>query len=223
MRRALSAALQRLSRAVAPPHPAESHPAFYAALRRLGTPTARDLRTLAIHEAGHALPYAALRPLPPYVQVSLPQPTAADDTLGYVTRIVYPHELEDLTFQRWEMLVCLAGQAAEDLVLHGQSNGSGQDLERWLGHAEDYLSLCHEEIFYASPANPLQHASNQQLLKRLLITQRGQIREFLRINQAVLVGLAETIATRRHLAAADLKPFFAEVRLPEGFPLPDLG
>ena len=55
MRRALSAALQRLSRAVAPPHPAESHPAFYAALRRLGTPTARDLRTLAIHEAGHAL------------------------------------------------------------------------------------------------------------------------------------------------------------------------
>ena len=43
------------------PSPRNPTPAFYAALKRRDQLSARDVRAIAVHEAGHALLYAALR------------------------------------------------------------------------------------------------------------------------------------------------------------------
>ncbi len=221
MRKALSAVLQRLARRVAPCQD-PIHPAFYAALQRQGSLSPRDVHATAVHEAGHALTYAALRPLPAYVRVSLAEPSAQDDVIGHVTRIVYPHALEDLSFLRWQMLMLLAGQAAERLLLPEETMGAAQDLAQWTSLAQDYLGLCTHDLYYANPAYEYQHASNHALVVRTLSEQRAQVHEFLQINRAVLVSLAGAIERQRQLDADALRPFLARVQMPEGFPVPDL-
>lgn len=221
MRKALSAVLQRLARRVAPCQ-VPIHPAFYAALQRQDSLSPRDIHATAVHEAGHALTYAALRPLPAYVRVSLTEPSTQDEVIGHVTRIVYPHALEDLSFQRWQMLMLLAGQAAERLLLAEETMGPTQDLAQWISLAQDYLGLCTHDLYYASPADAHQHASNHALLVRTLSEQRAQVHGFLETNQAVLADLAEAIERQRQLDADALQPFLARVQMPQSFPLPDL-
>lgn len=63
--------------------------AFFAVTRRRERLSARDVRSIAVHEAGHALTYAVLRPLPDYVEVRLYDRFARDDVLGEVSPIAY--------------------------------------------------------------------------------------------------------------------------------------
>ena len=198
------------------------HPTFFAALKRRDQLSARDIRSIAVHEAGHALFYAALQPLPEYVTVNLYERLGRDDVLGEVTRIIYPHQLEDITFMRWQMLMLLAGQAAELALLTVETIGPGQDLACWTELAQDYLKLCLSEVFFAEPANEFQASLNQRLLTRTLTQQRVQVMDFLELNCVVLADLANEIELRKRLSARELHSHFEKVQLPAGFPTPEL-
>ena len=204
------------------PSPRNPPPAFYAALKRRDQLSAHDVRAIAVHEAGHALLYAALRPLPVYVTVTLYDRPGRDDVLGDVTKIIYPHQLEDLTFLRWQMLMLLAGQAAEQALLSEETVGPVQDLAQWTELAQDYLMLCRGEVFFAKPANEYQAMLNQRLLTRALTLQRLQVRAFLSINRSVLDDLANEIELHKRLSARELQSLFAGVQIPASFPTPAL-
>ena len=201
---------------------AGQHPAFYAALKIKGALSERDVAQVAVHEAGHALLYAALRPLPDYVRASIARQVGLDDDLGHVTQIVYPHELEALTFLRWEMRMLLAGQVAETLLLDAESVGPVQDLAAWHRAARTHLATHpHGVLFFCEPANAFEQASNERQLERELIRQRAEVRAVLVANIEPLRELAACLA-QRDLTAEDLRPILIKVALPQTFPRPDL-
>ena len=196
--------------------------AFFAVPRRRDRLSARAVRAIAVHEAGHALVYAALRPLPDYVEVRLYDRFARDDVLGEVSPIAYPHQLEDLSFLKWHMLMLLAGQAAEQILLEVETIGPVQDLAQWTVLVQEYLKLCQDEFFYANPRDAHETAANQRLLMATLTQQRQQVKGFLTLNRLVLAELASEIEQRKRLRADGLRVFLADVQVPEDFPSPVL-
>lgn len=196
--------------------------AFFAAIKRRDGLSGRDVRAIAVHEAGHALAYAALRPLPDYVEVRLYDRFIRDDVLGEVTPIAYPHQLEDVAFLQWHMLMLLAGQAAEQMLLDVETVGPVQDLAQWTALAQELLKLCQDDFFFAEPRAPDETAANQRLLMATLTQQRQQVHGFLDINRRVLVQLASELEQRKRLQAEALRALWEDVQIPGDFPLPVL-
>lgn len=222
MRQHLSKALGRLAEWMAPSPFRGQHPAFYAALKRRGTITSRDRAVIAAHEAGHALCYALLQPLPDYVRATLQRGPVLDDDLGFVTSIIYPHELEDITFLRWEMLMLLAGQQAESIMLNTSTTGPAQDLARWEAAARHYFSIQPSDVlFYAQPTTDLELASNNRLLSQELTKQRATVRAFLQLNLNQLRRIAWSLEDH-DLDATALRDLFGPVTVTRGLPHPDL-
>jgi hypothetical protein len=190
------------------------------ALKPRTEPTERDNRVTSVHEAGHALVYAALGFLPNEVKIVLHDQSKLG-VLGYVSAGEWKHLLTSRTFAEWEMLLFLEGQVAEEVLLGEASLGSRSDMVYWEVRAKAYLSNGFSFTYFNHPDTQLEVGQNQLSLDVLRDNQRTLLQKFFDENKQVLDDLAFAVAEKRELAKSDLVPFLARVQFIDGFPKPN--
>ena len=182
--------------------------------------TDRDRRYAAAHEAGHTLVYAALDPLPDDVQMTILDQSDATGTLGFVTRVKGPHQLEESVFAEWDMLVFLAGKIGESRLIGETTLGSSSDFTRWVDVAKTYLSNHYDGIYYPEPKNEFEQKHNVERLSALHKAQTARLNELFDQNAGLLRELNDALLEKRTLPRDELVPFLSRVALPSGFPRP---
>lgn len=184
------------------------------------TPSARDDKSTAAHEAGHALPHAALAALPADF-VAVMEQNHDTGSLGFVTGVNDGENmLTRRSFAEWRMLMLLGGMAAEKALLGSETLGGTSDYRMWVATANAYLSNGIKGLFYSEPQGAEQVMFNKVALDNLQREQEALLAEFFALNLDVLTDLTDSLLAHRRLDAEALTPFMERVRFPEGFPLP---
>ena len=182
---------------------------------RASTATRAEQRTIAIHEAGHALAARLLTPENRLRRVSILP--AGRGAAGYSLTI--PQEktmLEKRDLER-QIQVLLAGRAAE-LLLNGEdalTAGAANDLTR---AAELASAMVLDFGMGEHPAVALravtQHcgggAEAAEACKRLLDDLYESVRKLLAANEAVLIRLAERLVTAEALTGEEVEAVLRE-------------
>jgi hypothetical protein len=180
--------------------------------------TARDKTIISVHEAGHALVYAALGALPLDFKLVMHSEPQKNGNSGYVTRIVSRHALQTKSFSEWQMLCYLAGQEAERKILKEVSLGSAGDRRQWWLEAKHYLvNGLAEGLDYNPEMHPVAVTACLEELRR---RQCELLQLFFSKNIGVLNELIQAIAKQECLNRDDLLPFMRRVVFPDGFPRP---
>jgi hypothetical protein len=183
-------------------------------------PTERDALHAATHEAGHVLPHAALGELPSTFEAVVRKDVDnLTDSLGHVSGARDgDHLLRRRTFAETNMLILLAGTAAEKTMLVDHSLGGINDFRQWFAQAHSYLSTGVRGLYFAEPRDALQMQVNEAALNTMQDEQEALLTDFFALNRDVLVDLREALLVQRRLDAAALKPFMERVRFPQGWP-----
>lgn len=184
-------------------------------------PSASDVRSTAAHEAGHALPHAALASLPPYF-VAVVELDHGTRSLGYVTAVDDGENIGGRRpFVEWQMLMLLGGRIAQRVLLGSETLGGTSDYSKWVTLASGYLSNGIKGLFYSEPNGADQVMFNKVALDNLQREQEALLTQFFEINRSVLSDLTDALIEHGSLDATALAPFMTRVRLPEGFPNPN--
>lgn len=182
--------------------------------------SARDVRLVAAHEAGHAFAYAALERLPRYVHVSVQTHPGKDRALGFVTGIMDEHFLRTRAFAEWQMLMLLSGQVAERFLEGTETVGSTDDHARWLKIAAEYLMNQFAGVYFCDPTLDSEIRSNVSKLELLKREQIALLEEVFERNSTRLRLMAAELREARELSNERLAVHLAAIVLPEGFPRP---
>ncbi|WP_288350530.1 hypothetical protein [uncultured Thalassospira sp.] len=175
----------------------------------------RDSQTVAIHEAGHALMFAAVDEIPGYVEIiTKPSELSLGATIGSGLK----HQVAASNEYHWAMLCCLAGQAAEKFKLGVIHDGSHRDYEHWMDAAKRFLGQQPDQIFYPTPTNPLEIEHNNQALRGLREHHFSLLEQYFLLNSDVFDSLCETLHRQKHVKASQLRQLLSPVQLPDGFP-----
>ena len=179
--------------------------------------TAHDTRHVAVHEAGHALLYAALGSIPSNIKVSV---GAFEDSLGRINTIRSQHQLNTPAYVEWLLLTYLAGREAERSLCGVATLGSANDLSHWFDVASAYLENQCGELYFTSAKTPEEERHNTLTLTRLMTQQTQQLHQFFALNAKVLADLAATLEHKKCLDHDGLVQVLAQVQLPAEFPRP---
>ncbi|EDK9384004.1 TPA: hypothetical protein ACJJY6_003620 [Enterobacter hormaechei subsp. xiangfangensis] len=182
-------------------------------------PTEQDRNTIAAHEAGHAMIYAALGNLPDDFHVRIKKETDSTNSLGYVSGLRDEHTLNYKIETEWFMLVLLAGKMGEINANKNESLGAINDMRQWLDLATQYLSNQYKGIFYTSPSNDIELTSNKEEIQKLKREQNIMLEEFFTLNVDVHKELTTELLEKGLLRREQLLPFLLKVKFPENFPL----
>lgn len=198
---------------------AETFTVGKAVQARYGKPSERDRKSIAAHEAGHALLYAAVKDaLPESFHVCIRDRMELSGSLGYVSGL----ELQDCLLYRteseWEMLVLLAGKLGELSVNRYDSLGATGDMKRWFELAIPYLSNQYQGVFYPHPACEQQEINNQNQINALKKNQTQLLTRFFCINGALLKEMTAALLEKNILKRNEVMAFLDRVTFPEGFP-----
>lgn len=207
--------------------PTNTHPASFADSANWGvadaprrSTTQQDDRYTAAHESGHALVYAALGSLPPYVKMVINDPTDDSNALGFITGINRQFRVEEKTFAEWYMLMLLAGKKGES-ALYGESTiGCSNDHSRWVNVAHTYLSNHYFGIYYPEPHNKIEQEHNEAKLEALQAKQLSTLDELFSQNIETHIQLAGELLEHRTMDRENITPILSQVKLPADFPLP---
>lgn len=180
--------------------------------------TSKDISVTCIHEAGHALVYAALPNIPEQFRMkALPQADGRG-RLGSVSSVDWNGILKPRDFLLIQLLMLLAGQKAEECILGELFDGAHSDLRYWQEEAKNYLRLGFGELYFTPAENDFEAEQNRQVLERLRDEQGDLLIRFFQANQEVLQDLAQELRTKGKLLKADVEPFLSKAQLVDGFP-----
>lgn len=185
--------------------------AVSANIRRPRSPQA--VRRTAVHEAGHALLYAALPELPAKMTVTvLAKISMTDVYRGSVASDWDWTEAETESAMRLRMLIDLGGTVAEQVVFGERADGAGGDNERWTVVAERYLACGFGEPYFGPPANASQTEHNRLVLGALKSAQYSALIEFCQLNRAVMDDMTERLVETSQLDRADVAQLLERVQ-----------
>lgn len=174
----------------------------------------RRLRMVAIHEAGHALCYAALDPLPDNLELHISD--IREPLQGRVQTYAVFNGAPNVLL--WRMLTNIAGASAERLVAGKYATGSLEDFANWQEMAIVYLQQQYEGVYFAKPLDQLEQAHNIDMLNKLMQKQFVMVRDFLNRNLALLEEIADLAVAKGFLSNEQLAPILARVDIPDDFP-----
>lgn len=171
-----------------------------------------DLYVASVHEAGHALLYAALPSLPDDFEVTVLKDTTETTRFeGWVSHAPVTRRVTEVTAYL-RMLVYRAGIAAEKEVFGERSLGGQSDTAEWLYVASRYLGGGLGETYFRAPEGEAQIAHNRQALNALQAEQDEELAAFFKLNREVLCEFAEQIAVDGTMTSEQVTPHLARVQ-----------
>ena len=173
----------------------------------------KDLEHIAIHEAGHALVYAAA----PDRLVTATVKTHKVAPYGYVRRVESDSVFPTKAVLSLDMFVMLAGIAAQRLVLGTDKSGGNQDMRMWQSLAKVYLESGFGDTIIAEPQNEQEVVYNVSVFDALRRSQERLLDELMITNRGLLRELADELLERKVMKGYEIQPFLERVVLPEGF------
>ncbi|MEF1300556.1 hypothetical protein QTO17_01325 [Vibrio owensii] len=179
-------------------------------------PSKRDIEIARIHEAGHAMIYAAAKPLPSTVEVSVYGTFKGTGSLGGVSSQVTNNTFLRENELNFYMYLTLAGLAAEKAYFNEHASGGSRDLVMWKTYANKYLDGgFSSEVFVVEPQSVQDAELNTTTLKNLSADQMANLEQFFETNYQLLIELADALKKENTLDAEALKPYLERVVLPE--------
>lgn len=172
----------------------------------------RDRNLVAAHEAGHAIMFSLLDELPTYLHASIGSSDKHKDSLGRVTGLDFNLPIESKRESEIRMLILLAGQVSERVLLDNNTNGSKKDLEKWMLQAKLYLSNGFSGLFYPNPENNYEFTSNEEKIKALKEKQISLITDFLVTNKVVLTTIYQALLTNNSIDRAEFEVIFTGIQ-----------
>ncbi|QUY45454.1 hypothetical protein [Acaryochloris marina] len=180
--------------------------------------TSKDISVTCIHEAGHALVYAALPNIPEQFRMkALPQ-SDGRGRLGSITSVEWNGILRPKDFILIQLLMLLAGQQAEKCIFNEIFDGAHSDLRHWQQEAKNYLMLGFGGIYFSPIEDDYEAEQNRLTLEKLREEQSDLLLKFFKLNQQVLEDLAKELQAKGRLLKDDVEPFLAQVQFVDGFP-----
>ncbi len=182
--------------------------------------TPHDREVAAIHEASHALVFAALHTLPEGLEVNLFERATPSGALGNTRWSGLSDRLPFNDYMEWEMLVALAGRAGEIAATGTSTAGSNKDHAQWLALAHRYLGTHVRGIYYNEPATDYQERYNHDMREALQADQYVQLASFFAANTELHRTLIEDLDTARSMDRGTLSKYLDQAVIPEGLPKP---
>ncbi|MGI2184761.1 hypothetical protein ACRN9F_21350 [Shewanella oncorhynchi] len=182
-------------------------------------PSHRDLEVARIHEAGHALIYAATSPYPSNLQVTVFESFQGSGVLGKTTFPNTCHMYYQANELNIFMYLTLAGLAAEKAYFNEHFSGGSSDLIMWESYANQYFAGGFSQIPYIlAPKTKQEVLLNSNSLNELRSYQLDNLHEFFVTNRVVLLDLSHALKEAGSIDAEALRPFLDKVELPEWLP-----
>ncbi|WP_122530946.1 hypothetical protein [Pseudomonas viridiflava] len=179
--------------------------------------TKQDHRSIAIHEAGHAI-IMALDPLiDDNCKVYLAQ-DPADGTFGYCRHARWPHNIHSRDYYVMRMVGYLAGVEAERLVIGSPGMGGSSDYRIWLELAQRMMRTDPDEVFFPDPKTAPEIEHNRLALNDMRRKHQAIARKILEVNQEVLEQLAARLMECFELKGPELLGFLERVKPIEDMP-----
>ena len=188
--------------------------AVSGALMRPSKQTERDHVVTAAHEAGHMVMFAALDRLPDNFKAEIITDQHDDyGRLGYVSGHVWDYQLASRELIEWRMMMTLAGNLAEHVLLGEMTVGAISDMRTWQKLAHDYLSNGFGGTYFIEPKNEFEAALNRQMLDLLAAKQKADVTECLVANKDVVIHLSSLLKEHRVLNADKVRDVLKNVDL----------
>ena len=184
------------------------------------TPSPQDRETAVVHEASHALVFAALHTLPERLEVNLFDQFTPTGALGNMHWSGTGDRLPDNDYMEWDMLVVLAGRAGEIAATGTSTSGSGKDHADWLRHAQRYLGTHTRGIYYNEPTTDYQERHNHDMCQALQREQYELLAAFFSLNRELHGELIEDLRNARSMGRQTLSQYLGQAVIPENFPRP---
>lgn len=171
---------------------------------------------VAIHEAGHALCYSLCDGVPEDAYVVIEQDF--NELIAGRVNLPEPREPTDFTLPHidWQLLMLMAGVAAEKEVFGDGSMLGGGDMSAFNLHAAVYLMSGHGEVYIMEPDNELDIASNRLAIGRLREEYRSRATEFIRANRALVASMARDLCAMEFMDCEEISKQTGQVVRPDG-------
>lgn len=171
------------------------------------TPSAEELRRIAIHESGHAMLAEKVRPNS-VAQISI---RSRGNALGYVRH--YPKDDIYLYTQAMledQIMVALAGALAEEEILGMRSTGAMGDYEQALSLVEKLL-LAGMSSLGVTDVSLLSAEQRQPVTRLILADLEERTRTLIQKNKHVLLRIADLLADEETLSGETLRNYLQDV------------
>lgn len=170
----------------------------------------------AIHEAGHALCYGLCNAVPEDAYVVIEEDL--NDLIGGRVNLPVPREPTDFTKPHieWELLILMAGVAAEEVVFGDGSMLGGGDMEGFNLNGSLYLMSGHGEVYAMKPENELDVAANRAAIGRLREEFREKAKSFIQANRALVENMARDLCALEYMDCEEIAKRVGKVVKPEG-------
>lgn len=179
---------------------------------------AYDRKSVAAHEAGHTLLYAALGYLPPTFEAVI---KSQDNSLGCVKASATKNKLLSKVYVEWFMLMYLAGEIGEEFIFgENRSLGCIEDMGIYQKLAKSYLSLQIEWVYYVSPETQEESLHNLSLREEFLERQRELIRRYIQLNCHIFDEIRFYLEENGKIDRDKGFEFLEKVEVPDWIPKP---
>lgn len=170
----------------------------------------------AIHEAGHALCYGLCEGVPEDAYVVIEQDMS--DLIGGRVNLPVPREPTDFTKPHieWELMMLMAGVAAEEVIFGEGSMLGGGDMEGFNLNGTLYLMSGHGEVIAMKPETELEMVANRAAIGRLREAFREKAKAFIIANRDIIESMARDICALEYMDCEEIDKRVANVVRPEG-------
>ena len=166
-------------------------------------PAKEELQRVAVHEAGHAVISEVVRPN----SVARVTITPRGSALGYVRRTPEQDQyLYTKSFLEKQIMICLGGAVAEEIILGERSTGSLSDFEEAIRLARQivlsglsYLGVVCQETLSQDALN--------QALKNIIEVQERWVHQAINTNRTCTEKIASVLIENESISGEELRAF----------------
>jgi ATP-dependent metalloprotease FtsH len=173
-------------------------------------PTVEELNRVAVHEAGHAVVSELVRPN----SVARVTITPRGSALGYVRRT--PEEDQYLytrSFMEKQIMICLGGAVAEEIVLGERSTGSSSDFEEAARMARQIVLSGLSHLGIVCKETLSQEALNQAI-KDIIAIQERWVKQAINTYRYCIQAVAGLLVENESIPGDDLRKYLRESTCP---------